>query len=275
LEEIILLSLTKGLKIMDLLNKLIQKQHISKEDARLVKEDVQETGRSEEQVLLDMGLVSKEDLSEKEEQPTERQSMEGQPQEEVFLDRIPPEALDLIHEVSAKHYKMIPISRDGNTVKVGMVDPDDLKAQEVLKFIAKQKNVSFNRASITEDDFEKILHQISNEPESKEEPEQKQEESEELATDNEVENKEEEIKKDVLNDENEEIDEYLGELEEEKEKDEEVEKIDLQDISIDKMFLLIELLSQKMTLKRYLKIFLANQRKKKNKNKNKQKKKQK
>ncbi|MEA2092632.1 MAG: hypothetical protein U9P61_01525, partial [Patescibacteria group bacterium] len=148
---------------MDLLNKLIQKQQISEEDARLVREDVKETGRSEEQVLLNMGLISED-------------------QEKFSLDNIPSDALDLIHKDSAKHYKIIPVSRDGNIVKVGMVNPDDLKAQEVLRFIAKQKNVSFEKVFITEDEFEKISESIFGKPEEREEENQQQPEKEFILT---------------------------------------------------------------------------------------------
>jgi len=91
---------------MELLNKLIQKQQISDEDVRLVKKSVEDTGRSEEEVLLDMGLVSKEDL-EKEKQGQEEVIEEEVPHEEVSFDEVPQDALDLIHEDSAKHYKMI------------------------------------------------------------------------------------------------------------------------------------------------------------------------
>jgi type IV pilus assembly protein PilB len=168
LEETILLSLIN----MELLNKLIQKQQISDEDVRLVKKSVEDTGRSEEEVLLDMGLVSKEDL-EKEKQGQEEVIEEEVPHEEVSFDEVPQDALDLIHEDSAKHYKMIPVGRDGNTIKVGMVDPDDLKAREVLKFIAKQKNVSFDRVSITEDEFKEVLDQLLGDDEDQEDLKEK------------------------------------------------------------------------------------------------------
>ncbi len=161
---------------MELLNKLIQKQQISDEDVRLVRKSVEETGRSEEEVLFDMGLVSKEDL-EKEKEGQE-EALEEVPQEEVSFDEVPQDSLDLIHEDSAKHYKMIPVGRDGNTIKVGMVDPDNLKAQEALKFIAKQKNVSFDRVSITEDEFKKIIDQLLNNSTSSDNLEEKQEQEE-------------------------------------------------------------------------------------------------
>jgi type IV pilus assembly protein PilB len=196
---------------MNLLNKLIQKQQISEEDARLVREDVKETGRSEEQVLLDMGFISKEDLSETEEEPVEEKI-----ESNISLDNIPSDALDLIHEDSARHYKMVPVSGDGNTVKVGMVDPDDLKAQEVLKFIAKQKNVSFDRVSITEDEFEKIMHQLSDEPEEKEE----------VVPEGELEQEVEETEEDIDDEED-----YLEDFKDELEEKQEVEELNLEDIS--------------------------------------------
>jgi len=55
------------------------------------------------------------------------------PPEEVSL-----ETLKIIPEETAKFYRMIPLEEKRGKVIIGMVYPDDLKAQEALKFLARE-----------------------------------------------------------------------------------------------------------------------------------------
>ncbi|MFC1700671.1 GspE/PulE family protein [Patescibacteria group bacterium] len=72
---------------------------------------------------------------------------------------IPVDVLKEIPEEAAIFYKFVPIVRQGNILKVGMVNPDDLKAKEALRFITQRSGLSPEIYTITEADFENILRQ--------------------------------------------------------------------------------------------------------------------
>ncbi|MEK7549249.1 MAG: ATPase, T2SS/T4P/T4SS family, partial [Patescibacteria group bacterium] len=62
----------------------------------------------------------------------------GVPYKKIKPEEIGDDVLNLIPEETARNYRVVPISRSGNLLIVGMVNPDDSKAQEAIKFIAKQ-----------------------------------------------------------------------------------------------------------------------------------------
>mgnify|MGYP001604755516 CR=1 FL=1 len=65
--------------------------------------------------------------------------------------KISPDVLILISEEAARYYKMIPLSLAGNVLDVGLVDPDDVKAQEALNFLASRNGLVTQVFKITED----------------------------------------------------------------------------------------------------------------------------
>ncbi len=156
---------------MELINELVKKGYIDEEAAQSIEDETIKTKKTEEEIVLNKKLVSEDELFQ-----VKSELLQTPLKEDVSSDDIDSDVLSLIHEDSAKHYKMIPISRDGNSVEVGMVYPEDLKAQEVLKFISKQKNISFEEFLIKPSDFEKIKKDLFQEEEKKEQKDEKEEE---------------------------------------------------------------------------------------------------
>ncbi len=80
-----------------------------------------------------------------------------------FIDltnkEIPIEVLKEIPEEAASFYKFVPISRQENILEVGMVDPENLKAKEALRFITRRSGLESKIYIITEIDFKNILKQ--------------------------------------------------------------------------------------------------------------------
>ena len=68
-------------------------------------------------------------------------------------NRIPPDVLILIPEDSARHYKMIPMALSGNVLDVGLVDPNDVKAQEALNFLASRNGLVARISQISEEEW--------------------------------------------------------------------------------------------------------------------------
>lgn len=75
--------------------------------------------------------------------------------------RIPPDVLILISEEAARHYKMIPLALSGNVLDVGLVNPDDVKAQEALNFLASRHGLVAQVFKISEDEWSKLMEQYA------------------------------------------------------------------------------------------------------------------
>jgi len=82
--------------------------------------------------------------------------------EKLSLDKkISPDVLILISEDAARHYKMIPLSLVGNILDVGLVDPNDVKAQEALNFLASRNNLLTRVSKISEDEWSNLIKQYA------------------------------------------------------------------------------------------------------------------
>lgn len=76
--------------------------------------------------------------------------------------QIPGDVLTQIPEDAAKMYKFLPIARvDQNTIEVGVVNPQDVKILDALKFILTSKNLNASIFLITNKQFEFLFGQYS------------------------------------------------------------------------------------------------------------------
>jgi type IV pilus assembly protein PilB len=83
------------------------------------------------------------------------------PYKKIKVDEIKDELLKVIPEETVRNYKVIPVDKSDNLLIVGMLNPDDSKAQEALKFIAKQLRVNLGVYLITQSDWETVLRRYS------------------------------------------------------------------------------------------------------------------
>jgi len=72
---------------------------------------------------------------------------------------ISPNILREITEEAATFYQFVPIERKDDTLDIGMLNPDDLKSQEALRFIAQNKRFKTRIFLITGTDFKNVLKQ--------------------------------------------------------------------------------------------------------------------
>ncbi|MDD5144678.1 MAG: GspE/PulE family protein [Candidatus Pacebacteria bacterium] len=136
---------------MSLIKQLAEKGLIDQEKAKVLEEEAKKG--KEEEVILNSGAVPEEVLFKIK---SENLSI---PLKEVDVEKVTLKALELIPEETAKFYQMIPLEKTEKTLEVGMVYPEDLKAQEVLKFWARQKNFNYTVFLITPDTLKKLLSQ--------------------------------------------------------------------------------------------------------------------
>ncbi len=77
----------------------------------------------------------------------------GAPYKKVDLATISEEVLGFIPQETSKAYRVVPLEVRQGLLVVGMFRPDNQQAQEALKFIAKQRNVSLGVYLITPSDL--------------------------------------------------------------------------------------------------------------------------
>src|SRR3989344_4936838 len=83
------------------------------------------------------------------------------PFKRVEIEAIDASLLQAIPEEIARTYKLIPMSRTKDMLVIGMLRPDDPKAQDALRFIAKQQRINLGVYLITPGDLELTLRKYS------------------------------------------------------------------------------------------------------------------
>jgi type IV pilus assembly protein PilB len=138
---------------MSFIQRLVKKGIIDKKQASSLEYEAKVSKKKEEDLLMEKGIVPEETLFEM------RAEDLRIPLRRVAPEEVPLEVLELIPRDSAKYYQMIPLSKKDRTLEVGMVFPEDLKAQEALKFLARQGNFNYRVALITPTNFDNLLKQ--------------------------------------------------------------------------------------------------------------------
>ena len=69
------------------------------------------------------------------------------------------EVLKEIPEEAAAYYQFVPIGRHDNVLDVGMINPDDVKAREALRFIARRSELETRIYLISRTNFNEIIRQ--------------------------------------------------------------------------------------------------------------------
>lgn len=138
-----------------LVKELVDGQLLTAEQGEKLVRDVITFGRDIEELIAAKNLVSEKDMAQA------KSRVLGVPYMAVNLSTIPDELLQLIPEETAKTYEVVPLAREGNTLIVGMVHPDDAKTQDVLRFVAKQNKVNMGAYVITPSDLSMVLRKYS------------------------------------------------------------------------------------------------------------------
>jgi type IV pilus assembly protein PilB len=138
---------------MTLVQQLLKKNIIDKEKATSLEFEIKSSGRKEEEVVLEKKILPEKSLFELKSENLKI------PLREVSPEDVPLKILEIIPEESAKYYQMIPIGRKNDTLEVGMVYPEDLRAQEALKFLTRQEKVNYQVFLITPTTLDNLLKQ--------------------------------------------------------------------------------------------------------------------
>lgn len=135
---------------MDILEILIEKNLLTKEQALLYEKEANKTGVPVEQILLHHGINASAILQAKGEYleiPT--RSLEGV--------EVPTSVLEYIPEDSARYYGFVPIAVNSQVLEVGITDPDNIEGKDALNFIASKVNLPYKVFLISKEDFDKVI----------------------------------------------------------------------------------------------------------------------
>lgn len=109
-----------------------------------------------EDELVKEGLVKPADILKA------KSALSGIPSLDISSKKIEPAVLQEIPEDAVLHYRFVPVGKNGSELSVGMVDPEDVEAQEALKFIALKGNFVPKIFVISQADFDHVSGQYKN-----------------------------------------------------------------------------------------------------------------
>ncbi len=138
---------------MSLIKQLVEKGLLAPEKATALEFEIRESGQKEEQVILKAGVAPELVVF------NLKSDNLKIPLKEVAVEQVPLKVLELIPEETVKYYQMIPINQTESFLEIGMVYPEDLKAQEALKFLARKNNFNYKVFLITLSTFGDLLRQ--------------------------------------------------------------------------------------------------------------------
>lgn len=138
---------------MTLVQQLLKKGILDKSKATSLEFEIKNSGRREEEVILEKGIIPENFLFGLKSEDLKI------PLKEVIVSEVSLKVLELIPEESARYYKMVPLAQTDNLLEIGMVFPDDLAAQEALKFLARQNKFYYKVFLITLTAFNSLLKQ--------------------------------------------------------------------------------------------------------------------
>lgn len=138
-----------------LLDALVKKGILSQELATKILQEASFSKKSAEELLHNRRLADDVSVAQV------KSAALGVPYQKVKADDLALDLLKLIPAETAMSYKVIPLSRTKDMLVVGMVRPDDVKAQDALRFIAKQLRVDLGVYLISLDDFDEVARKYS------------------------------------------------------------------------------------------------------------------
>ncbi|MBI5732496.1 type II/IV secretion system protein [Candidatus Jorgensenbacteria bacterium] len=133
----------------DLLKELVKRQLIDEARASRLLNDAGVTQRPVEEILYEQRIVDEAAVAKV------KSDLIGAPYKKIVVESIGEDILKMIPRHTSMNYRVIPIELDKskNLLVVGMFRPDDVRAQEALKFIAKQQGVSVGVYVVTPSDM--------------------------------------------------------------------------------------------------------------------------
>ena len=134
-----------------LFQELLKTKIITPEQGVAIQDTAKKEGKDLGQVLIGQGIISDDDLA------TLKSKLYRLPVMHLAEIELSHEALKEITEDVVNFYKITHFGKENSTLKVGILNPEDVEALEALKFAAADKGLTLERYVITYKDFETIV----------------------------------------------------------------------------------------------------------------------
>ncbi len=138
---------------MKLIQELYSNGIVSDSKMKELELDVQRLNQTEEEVILKSKVIDEDTLF------TLKSKLISVPLTKLKTEEIPLDVLDLISEEAATNYKMIPLFKKEQVVGIGMVYPENILAQNALRFLSRKQNFTYEIFLITFTDLQNALKQ--------------------------------------------------------------------------------------------------------------------
>jgi len=139
----------------ELLQQLQSRGMITDVVAARIKRDSIVSGDTPEDIIASERIVPGEQMA------ALKSEVLGVPYKKIDPNAIDETLMGLVPEETARSYRTVPISIQNNLLIVGMLHPDDTKAQDAMKFIARQNHINLGVYLISYDDLEAGLQKYS------------------------------------------------------------------------------------------------------------------
>ena len=134
-----------------LVEELIKLGLLSQKDAKTYEDFARKEDKELGQILVEKDIVSENDLLEI------KSKLYRLPIVRLEEIQISNEAFKELTEEIVSFYKVAPFAKEGDMLKVGIINPEDIDALEALKFIASGRSLKIDKYVIGHKDFESIL----------------------------------------------------------------------------------------------------------------------
>lgn len=139
----------------ELLQELQNKGLLGADVATKLKREVLLSGRPLEELIFEKRLIDDVKIAEL------KSRLLGIPYQKIDFNAFDEKLAELIPEETVRTYGVAPLEKRGDLLVVGMLHPDDIKAQEALKFIANQNRLNLGVYLISWSDWQGILRRYS------------------------------------------------------------------------------------------------------------------
>ncbi len=144
-----------------LLQQLVATGSLDRETAEKIGRDAATLKTTPEELMYRRGIVTQSVVA------AAKARVLGIPYRRVDPQGIAPDLFSLIPRETSRTYRVAPLARSADMLVVGMVDPEDLRAQEALRFIAKRERINLGVYLIAPEDLEAVLSRYAAEEEKR------------------------------------------------------------------------------------------------------------
>lgn len=138
-----------------LLDELQKAKFLTEELAAKLKKESALSGRSAEELIYAGRLVDDKQVAEI------KSTILRIPYKKIDFNSYDNQLLELIPEEMARTYAVVPLEKKDNVLVAGMLHPDDIKAVEALKFIARRQQLNLGIYIISWSDWQEVLRRYS------------------------------------------------------------------------------------------------------------------